>query len=129
MIMTLRSILILVALGSVAYAAPKPKKKDPVVDNPHAEKKPSKKQIEIDKHEWMAQYYLRKADDLEGAAKEYKAILALDAANVRAGIALASIYVRGKKDKLAIEVLTKITKKDPKNDEAWLVLAELQQQT
>jgi predicted Zn-dependent protease len=125
MTMTLRSILILVALGSVAYAAPKKKP----VDQPHVEKKPSKKQLEIDKHEWMAQYYLRKADDLEGAAKEYKAILALDAANVRAGIALASIYVRGKKDKLAIEVLTKITKKDPKNDEAWLVLAELQQQT
>src|SRR4030095_13042367 len=99
-------------MGSVAKATPKKKP----VDQPHGiQKKPSKKQLEIDKHEWMAQYYLRRADDLEGAAKEYKAILALDPANVRAGIALASIYVRGKKDKLAVEVLAKITKKDPKN--------------
>jgi predicted Zn-dependent protease len=123
MIMSLRSIVVvLVAIAGVAQAAPKKAPKD----SPRVQKKLSKKQLEIEKHEWMAQYYLRRADDLEGAAKEYKAILALEPDNVRAGVALASIYTRGKKDKLAVEVLTKLTKKNPKNEEAWLVLAELQ---
>jgi predicted Zn-dependent protease len=77
----------------------------------------------------MAQYYLRRANDLAGAANEYKAILALDPENASAGLALASIYAHDKKEKLAIDVLTKLTKKNPKNDEAWLVLAALQAQT
>ncbi|MBS1119748.1 MAG: Zn-dependent protease [Deltaproteobacteria bacterium] len=126
--MNLRNLVITSLLGSFvalsatgAMAAPP---KQPPPRSPAA--KLNKKQLEIDRHEWMAQYYLRRANDLVGAAKEYKAILALDAGNASASLALASIYLRDKKDKQAIEVLTKLTKQNPKNDEAWLVLAELQ---
>jgi predicted Zn-dependent protease len=120
--MTLRilAITLLVATG-IADAAPK-------APAPPSNK-PSKKQLDIERHEWMAQYYLRRANDLAGAANEYKAILALDPENASAGLALASIYSADKKDKLAIEVLTKLTKKNPKNDEAWLTLAALQDKT
>lgn len=106
------------AASSVATAAP--------YRQPQPPAKPTKKQLEIDKHEWMAQYYLRKANDLEGAAKEYKAILALEPDNIAASLALASIYGEQKKDKLAVEVLTKLSKKNGKNARVWLALAELQ---
>jgi predicted Zn-dependent protease len=88
--------------------------------------KPSKKQLEIEKHEWMAQYYLMRANDLAGAAKEYKAILAIDATNERATFALASILLRDKKQKEAIELIAKLTKKNPKSADGWLTLAQLQ---
>jgi predicted Zn-dependent protease len=119
--MTLRSIIIVLVavLGSTAVAAPK-KPAPPIAG------KPSKKQMEIEKREWMAQYHLRRANDLVAAAKEYQAILALDPQNGSAALALASIYTRDKKDKQAIAVLLKLTKKNPKNSDAWLVLAELQ---
>src|SRR6266446_5121621 len=117
--MTLRTLaLMLVVAAGIADAAPK-------APAPPSNK-PSKKQLDIERHEWMAQYYLRRANDLTGAAKEYQAILAIDPENASAGLALASIYARDKKEKLAIDVLTKLTKKNPKNDEAWLVLANLQ---
>jgi len=108
------AILVMAGLGSTAAAAPT---------------KPSKKQQEIEKHEWMAQYYLRRAADYAGAAKEYQAILALDPENADASVALASIYLHDKKEKLAVDVLTKLTKKNPKNAEAWITLAELEAQT
>ena len=90
--------------------------------------KPNKKQQEqlaIERHEWMAQYYLRRANDLDGAAKEYKAILALDAKNVAASLALASIYMHAKKQKEAIEVGTRLTRQSPRDPQGWLLLAEL----
>src|SRR5688500_8009356 len=99
--MTLRSlvtVVVLAFLGSAAVAAPK--KPPPPVTG-----KPSKKQMEIEKREWMAQYHLRRANDLVAAAKEYQAILALDPENAGAALALASIYTRDKKDKQAIDVL------------------------
>lgn len=87
----------------------------------------TKKQLQdIEKHEWMAQYYLRRGDDYAGAANEYKAILAIDPDNAEASVALASIYLHDKKDKLALDVLTKLTKKNPKSPDAWLTLAAVQ---
>jgi predicted Zn-dependent protease len=124
--MKLRNLVIASVLGSFAASAVAAPAKKPPPRSPAA--KVNKKQLEIDRHEWMAQYYLRKANDLDGAAREYKAILALDARNAGAALALASIYSRDKKAKQAIEVLTKLTKQNPKSDEAWLVLAELQAQ-
>jgi predicted Zn-dependent protease len=85
-----------------------------------------KKALEIDRHVWMAQYYILRANDLEGAVREYKAVLALDPQNEQAVLALASIYMRDKKEKLAVEILTKETKKNPKAKDAWLTLADIQ---
>jgi len=112
----------LASFPSGAFAGP------PKHDPPYGPAKPNKKQVEIEKHEWMAEYYVMKANDLDGAAKEYKAILALDADNAHATFALASIYMRGGKGKLAVDVVSKLTKKNPKNTDAWLSLAELQKQ-
>lgn len=126
--MTLRTIVITMLLGFVAAsadAAPKakarPKQK---IERPLA--KLDKKKLQIEKHEWMAQYYVLRANDLKGAAKEYQAILKLDAKNLNASLALASIYRRDKQDKQALAVLTKATKANPKSSEAWLALAEHQ---
>ncbi|MBX3158057.1 MAG: tetratricopeptide repeat protein [Deltaproteobacteria bacterium] len=104
-------------LASVAAAAPDAKKR---------ETPDEKKRVEIEKHEWMAQYYLRRANDMAGAAKEYQAILALDAENANAALALAAVYGRDGKDKQALEVLQKLVKKNAKSAPAWLALAERQ---
>jgi len=85
-----------------------------------------KKQLEIERHVWTAQFYLRKAGDLAGAAREYKAVLALDPQNVEASLALASLYARDGKSRLAVDVLTRLTRNAPRNDQAWLLLARLQ---
>lgn len=110
----------LVTLGATATAAPS----KPTPARPSG--KLDRKQLEIERHIWTAQFYLRKASDLAGAAKEYKAVLALDPANVSASLALASLYKTDKKPKLALDVLTRLTKKAPTSDEAWLLLAQLQ---
>jgi predicted Zn-dependent protease len=124
--MSSRTLLILVitALG-VATADAKPKAKKPVpVKSPAA--KLDKKQLQIERHEWMAQYYIIRANDMKGAAKEYQAILKLDGKNLGASLALSSIYRRDKQDKQAVDVLVKATKANPKSVDAWLALAELQ---
>jgi predicted Zn-dependent protease len=87
-----------------------------------------KKRLEIERHIWTAQYYVVRAGDLVGAAKEYKAVLALDPQNEEAALALASIYTHDKKDKEAIAVLEKLTKKNPKSKDAWLMMGEIQLQ-
>jgi len=128
--MTLRTIVFTMLLGFVATsgaeAGPKAKAKvkKEVPTRPTA--KLDKKKLEIERHEWMAQYYVIRANDMKGAAKEYQAILKLDAKNLNASLALASIYRRDKQDKLAIDTLNKATKANPKSSEAWLALAELQ---
>ncbi len=127
--MSLRTIVFTMLLGfvaaSAAEAGPKaktrPKQK---IERPTA--KLDKKKLEIERHEWMAQYYVLRANDMKGAAKEYQAILKLDAKNLNASLALASIYRRDKQDKQALDVLTKATKANPKSSEAWLALAEHQ---
>ncbi len=122
--MSLRSLLIICVLAATAHAAPKAKK--PVPPSPGA--KLDKKQLEIERHEWMAQYYIIRANDMKGAAKEYQAILKLDAKNLNASLALSSIYRRDKQDKQALDVLLKATKANPTSPDAWLALAELQSQ-
>lgn len=114
--------LVLFGLGSIAEAVPP--KKAPKPD--YGLKKKSKKELQVEKHEVLAQYYLRSANDTKGAIKEYQAIMRLDGKNVRAGLALASLYQRDKNQKEAIKVLTALGKKSPKNDEVWLALAEIQ---
>ncbi len=130
--MSLRTILISSMVGllavSAAEAAPKGKKAKPVAEKlPGA--KLDKKQLEIERHEWMAQYYILKANDLKGAAKEYQAILKLDAKNLNASLALAAIYRRDRQDKQATDILLKATKANPKSSDAWLALAEQQSLT
>ncbi|HEX8111730.1 MAG TPA: M48 family metalloprotease [Kofleriaceae bacterium] len=61
---------------------------------PAAPARLDKKHLEIERHVWTAQFYLRKAGDVAGAAREYKAVLALDPQNVDASLALASLYAR-----------------------------------
>jgi predicted Zn-dependent protease len=122
--MKLRSlaIVLMVTMAAASTAAAAPRKPAPAAG------KPSKQQLAIEKHEWVAQYYLRRANDLDAAAKEYQAILRLDPKHAAAHLALASIYARGKKAKQAIEVLAKLTKQQPRHLEAWHLLAQLQQQ-
>jgi len=127
--MKLQTCLFAALLGFVtlsAEAAPKAKgpKVGPPPRSPAA--KLDKKQLEIERHEWMAQYYVLRANDLKGAEKEYQAILKLDPKNLNASLALASLYRRDKQDKLALEILTKATKSNAKNPDAWLALAEQQ---
>lgn len=122
--MSIRPLLIVCLLAATASATPKVKK--PVPKSPAA--KLNKKQLEIERHEWMAQYYIVRANDMKGAAKEYQAILRLDAKNLSASLALSSIYRRDKQDKQALAVLAKATKANPKSPDAWLALAELQSQ-
>jgi tetratricopeptide (TPR) repeat protein len=104
----------LAAPAGTAAAAPRP-----------APARLDKKRLEIERHVWTAQFYLRKAGDVAGAAREYKAVLALDPQNVEASLALASLYAQGGKPRLAVDVLTRLTRKSPKNDQAWLLLARL----
>lgn len=124
--MSPRSLLVTCLLGltvATAHAAPK-RYKAPPPKAPGA--KLDKKQLEIERHEWMAQYYIIRANDMKGAAKEYLAILKLDGKNLNASLALSSIYKRDKQDKLALDVLTKATKANPMSPDAWLALAEQQ---
>src|SRR5215468_5695765 len=120
--MTSRNLVVAVLLGSLlapaSLLAKAPGKGGP--------SKLDKKALEIERHQWMAQYYVLRANDVEGAVKEYKAILTIDPQNEGAVLALASLYLRDKKEKLAIEILTKETKKNPKAKNAWLTLADIQ---
>ncbi|HEX7840398.1 MAG TPA: tetratricopeptide repeat protein, partial [Kofleriaceae bacterium] len=116
----LLAALVILGLGGTATAAPR----KPAPARPSG--KLDRKQLEIERHVWAAQFYLRKAGDLAGAAKEYKAVLALDPANVSASLALASLYKSDGKPKLALDVLTQLTRKAPASGEAWLLLAQLQ---
>jgi tetratricopeptide (TPR) repeat protein len=125
--MSLRALLIVCIVAATANAKPKARVKQPPVKSPAA--KLDKKQLEIERHEWMAQYYIIRANDMKGAAKEYQAILKLDAKHLTASLALSSIYRRDKQDKQALEVLVKATKSNPTSPDAWLALAELQAQT
>src|SRR6267142_2870629 len=124
--MHLRNVAVVLVWGLLAAVAGAAPKKDAKPPPWMSDAKPSKKQLEVEKHEWMAQYYLMRANDLAGAEKEYKAILALDAENQKATFALASIYLHEKKPKDAVALVTKLTKKSPKNPDAWLALAQLQ---
>ena len=122
-----RFVLAAAIAGAVATLAPSataaPRKRPAA---PAAAGKLDKKRLEIERHVWTAQFYLRKAGDLAGAVREYKAVLAIDPENVDAGLALASLYQRDGKPVLAVDVLTRLTRKAPRNDAAWVLLAQLQ---
>jgi predicted Zn-dependent protease len=90
--------------------------------------KRSRKELEIERHEWMAQYYVMRGNDLEGAAKEYQAILRLDKKRVSAGLALAAIYQRAGKAKQALQALQALAKRNGKSPQVWLSLADVQGQ-
>lgn len=121
-----RSVLAaaLALVGAVALAAPPPAAAAPRKPTAAAGKL-DKKQLEIERHVWTAQFYLRKANDVAGAAREYKAVLALDPGNIDASLALASLYQRDGKPRLAVDVMTRLTRKAPRNPVAWLLLAQL----
>lgn len=118
--MTLRHLRIaaaLVALFSTADGAAKTAAPPAKVD---------KKKLAIERHQWMAEYYVMRANDLPSAIKEYQAVLALDAQNEPSVLALASIYARSKKEKAAVDLLDKLTQKNPQDKNAWMALAEIQ---
>ncbi|HKE17481.1 MAG TPA: M48 family metalloprotease [Kofleriaceae bacterium] len=86
-------------------------------------RKPSKKQREIERHLFTAQYFLLQAQDLDGAASEYRAVLKLDKGNVMAGMALADVEVQRKKPRLAIKVLETVGRKAKRDGRIWRALA------
>ena len=75
--MSLRALLIVCIVAATASAKPTKRAKPAAVKSPAA--KLDKKQLEIERHEWMAQYYIIRANDMKGAAKEYQAILEIPA--------------------------------------------------
>jgi tetratricopeptide (TPR) repeat protein len=123
-----RSLAITTAIAVASIAPVAPAAAAPKKPAPAATGKLDRKRLEIERHVWTAQFYLRKAGDVAGAAREYKAVLALDPENIDASLALASLYQREGKSKLAVDVLTRLTRKAPKNADAWLSLAQLQAQ-
>src|SRR6185503_20742047 len=78
-------------------------------------KKRTKKDKEIDRHLFTAEYYLLRERDLNSAGAEYRKVLGLDKGNVHAGLALAEIETMRKKPKAAVAVLEKLSK-TAKND-------------
>ncbi|MBP6628446.1 MAG: tetratricopeptide repeat protein [Kofleriaceae bacterium] len=84
--------------------------------------KPSKKALQIQRHEWMAQFHLVRAGDPVAAAREYEAILRLDKTNLSAGMALAQLYLRADKPKQAVDALRALAKKNGKAVEVWVAL-------
>lgn len=116
-----RGCLVLAALAvatSAAHARPKSRRA--------TAPKVSKKELQIERHEWMAQYYVLRAKDLAAAAREYQAILRLDKSRVSAGLALASLQQRSGQGKAAAISLAKLAKKHPRQVQVWLALAEAQ---
>ena len=106
------------ALAAVATAAPRRPTAAPA--------RLDRKHLEAERHIWNAQFYLMRANDLAGAAREYKAAVALAPDNVDASIALASIYRRDGRPKLAVDALTRLTRSAPRDERAWLLLAQLE---
>lgn len=88
--------------------------------------KRTRKDREIERHEWMAQYYIAVGNDLPGAIKEYEAVLRLDKKRTSAALALSSLYQRTGKPRPAEKTLQGLAKANPKAPEVWLALAELQ---
>jgi len=86
-------------------------------------KKRTKKDKEIDRHLFTAEYYLLRERDLNSAGAEYRKVLALDKANVYAGLALADIEIQRKKPKSAVTVLEKLSKQARNDGSVWRALA------
>lgn len=86
-------------------------------------KKRTKKDREIDRHLFTAEYYLLRERDLNAAGAEYRKVLALDRANVYAGLALADIEIQRKKPKSAVTVLEKLSKQAKNDGSVWRALA------
>jgi predicted Zn-dependent protease len=86
-------------------------------------KKRTKKDKEIDRHLFTAEYFLLRERDLNSAAAEYRKVLALDKANVHAGLALADIEIMRKKPKSAVSVLEKLSRTAKNDGSVWRALA------
>ena len=115
----LAALTLVLGASSIAAARPHGRGK------PAAEQR-SRKELEIERHEWMAQYYVLRANDLPAAVKEYQAVLRLDKNRVSAGLAMASLQQRSGKRKDAVAVLQKLAKRNPRQAAVWLALAEAQ---
>lgn len=117
-----RAVLLMTALALLASAPaearPRGKSKG------EAGQKRSRKEQEIERHEWMAQFYLLRARDLGAAAREYQAVLKLDKQRTSAALALASVYQRQGKGKEAVATLAALAKRSPRQSQVWLALAE-----
>ncbi len=101
-----------------AFVAAPPKGK-PVATRGGAAAKPSAKELKIQRHLTMAQYYLLRENDPKLAMKEYQAVLRLDRAHTRAGLELAELQVRAGDGKKALATLKKLTKAAPKDPAPW----------
>lgn len=123
-----RSLALATAVLGAALAAAAPRPAAAAPKKPAPAGKLDRKRLEIERHVWTAQFYLRRAGDVAGAAREYKAVLALDPENVDASLALASLYQRDGKPRLAVDVLARLTRRAAKNPDAWLSLAQLHAQ-
>ncbi len=90
---------------------------------PAQPKKRSKKDKQIDRHLFTAEFYLLREHDLAAAGAEYRKVLALDKANVFAGLALADIELMRKKPKAAVAVLEKLAARARNDGSVWRALA------
>lgn len=80
----------------------------------------------IERHEWTAQYYVMRDNDLGAAAREYEAVLRLDRKRMSAGLALAAIYQRAGKGARALSTLRMLAKRHAASASVWVALAEVQ---
>lgn len=87
----------------------------------HADKK-SRKQKQIDRALWTADYYVLRENDPAAAAREYQKVLALDPQHVGAGVMLADLHLRQNKPKQAVVVLTKLSVKNARDLSVWRAL-------
>ena len=89
--------------------------------------KRGRKQREIERHMFTAQYFLLREGDLDAAASEYRKVLSLDHNNVDAALALSEVEIRAKKVKQAVAVLARLARHQKHDARVLHALAMAQQ--
>jgi predicted Zn-dependent protease len=90
-----------------------------------AKDKRSKKDKQIEQHLWLAEYFVLRARDYDGAVKEYEKVLRLDKTHTAAALALADVLVVQKKADKAIAVLARTAAKKKNEPALWKALARV----
>ncbi len=88
----------------------------------------SRKQKQIERALWTAEYYLLRENDLPAAAREYQRVLAMDPKHVAAGLMLAELHGRQGKPKKAVAVLESLAKRAGKDPSVWRSLGRARAQ-
>jgi len=119
----LSALAALALAGAIPNAAAAPHQDPPWLQT----KTPSKKQLDIGRHQVLAEYALLQANDYATALTEFAAILKLDPGNERAALSIAEIQVRQNKLKPAQDAIAKFTKANPKSVNGWLAMSRIAQ--